>query len=538
MSSHVRSAHPDGAASGSDGYGGYAPGDGGYGTGSGDGYAYGQPYQQSLDREYEPYGQYDPYGQYQEPQGFAEQGFAGQEFAGQRFAEQGFPEQRFAGQEFAGQGFQEPHGYQHFPTEQQYPHYEQYPSQESPAQYGYPAPAEAEPFGSQPYQPGAFEQHSYDQQSFGSPPFEPSPFEAEPSGSRPFEPRSLERDTFEPGPSGPSGPSGPTSFESASFEPESEQSFEPAAAPVALGSTAATALAPAAAPRGSRPMGRGSSGPSRAQARVAARQQSKKKRRLRTGFLGVGSVAAVAVIAVAGLVHPEAAKSSTAQAGAAPAPDATRSAPADTSRSTTRETPATALAQLPGVGPSFLKQIPANTDQVLLVTGTAKDANTGTAVLYTRTADGSWLPGTAWASHNAKDGWTTDHQEGDLHSPIGVFSLTDAGGLDANPGTKLPYLHSSAFQALGTGFEGESLADAFDYVVAINYNHVPGTSPLSPDRPMGASKGGGIWVHVDHGGPTHGCVSLSKADMAELLRDLDPSKHPVIVMGDAASLKS
>jgi L,D-peptidoglycan transpeptidase YkuD (ErfK/YbiS/YcfS/YnhG family) len=273
--------------------------------------------------------------------------------------------------------------------------------------------------------------------------------------------------------------------------------------------------------------------------RAVAKARARRKRRVRNGFLGVGSVAAVAVIAVAGLLNPSTSASRTANAASVPAVDAGRSsAPADASRSVTRPTPATALKQLPGLGSGFLAQVPANAGQVLLVTGTGKDANTSTAVLYTRTADGSWLAGTAWPAHNAKDGWTTHHTAGDLHSPIGVFSLTDAGGLDPNPGTKLPYLHSSAFQAPGTGFEGESLQDAFDYVVAINYNHVPGTSPLSGDRPLGESRGGGIWVHVDHGGPTHGCVSLTKANMAILLKDLDPAKHPVIVMGDAASLSA
>jgi L,D-peptidoglycan transpeptidase YkuD (ErfK/YbiS/YcfS/YnhG family) len=279
----------------------------------------------------------------------------------------------------------------------------------------------------------------------------------------------------------------------------------------------------------------GSSQPTRAEARAAARARVRRKRLRRTSFLGVGSVAAAAVIAVAGFMNPHHANSAS-QADSSAAPVAGRTGAGDASRSVERATPAAALRQLPGLGAGFLAKVPASAQQVLLVTGKGKDQNTGTAVLYTRTAGGGWMPGPTWAARNAKDGWTTDHHAGDLHSPIGVYSLTDAGGLDPNPGTKLPYTHSSAFQAPGTGFEGESLADAFDYVVSINYNHVPGTSPLSEERPMGASRGGGIWVHVDHGGPTHGCVALAKDDMRALLLALDPSKHPVIVMGDAASL--
>ena len=50
---------------------------------------------------------------------------------------------------------------------------------------------------------------------------------------------------------------------------------------------------------------------------------------------------------------------------------------------------------------------------------------------------------------------------------------------------------------------------------------------------MGAKRGGGVWLHVDHGGPTHACVSVAKAHMKELLRTLDPDRHPVVVMGYA-----
>ena len=69
---------------------------------------------------------------------------------------------------------------------------------------------------------------------------------------------------------------------------------------------------------------------------------------------------------------------------------------------------------------------------------------------------------------------------------------------------------SRRFDARGTGFEGEPLRGSFDYVVAINYNREPGTTPLDRTRPLGDEKGGGIWIHVDHGGPTQGCVSLPR----------------------------
>jgi L,D-peptidoglycan transpeptidase YkuD (ErfK/YbiS/YcfS/YnhG family) len=211
----------------------------------------------------------------------------------------------------------------------------------------------------------------------------------------------------------------------------------------------------------------------------------------------------------------------------AAAPAAATPAPA-----TPTPSPTPTATTIAGLGPKTLARIPAGTRQVVVATGDAADSSDTTVMLWTADAEGHWTSdGTPWPAHNARDGWTSDHHMGDLHSPIGVFTLSDAGGLLANPGTKLPYHQSESFSVGGTGFEGEPLAGAFDYVVAIDYNRVPGRSPLDEAHPMGAGRGGGIWLHVDHGGPTHGCVALAKPDLVALMRALDPADHPVIVMG-------
>ena len=191
--------------------------------------------------------------------------------------------------------------------------------------------------------------------------------------------------------------------------------------------------------------------------------------------------------------------------------------------------------RLPGLGPKTLARVPAAARQVVVVTGAGKKSSSSQVVLWRR-VDGGWRRGEVWAAHNGYAGWTDKHYVGDLHSPIGVFGLTDAGGRLADPGTRLPYHRSGAFSVSGTGFEGEPLAGSFDYVIALNYNRQPGTSPMDGTKPLGEGRGGGIWIHVDHGGPTHACISLSKTHMKELLRTLDPADHPVAVLGDAASL--
>jgi L,D-peptidoglycan transpeptidase YkuD (ErfK/YbiS/YcfS/YnhG family) len=191
--------------------------------------------------------------------------------------------------------------------------------------------------------------------------------------------------------------------------------------------------------------------------------------------------------------------------------------------------------EIPGLGPGTLARIPGSARQVVLVTGRGRDSPRSTVVLYERTASG-WQKGPDWSAHNALKGWTGHHTAGDLRSPTGVYTLSDAGGLLDDPGTRLPYTRSSGFVSPGTGFEGEPLTGSFDYVIAIDYNRRPGTSPLDWTRPLGLRRGGGIWLHVDHGGPTHGCVAVAERHMKDLLLALDPARHPVVVMGDAGYL--
>jgi len=194
-----------------------------------------------------------------------------------------------------------------------------------------------------------------------------------------------------------------------------------------------------------------------------------------------------------------------------------------------------ARLELPGLGPKTLAQVPSQARQAVVVTGRGKNSSKSEVVLYERTSTG-WQPGESWPAHNALKGWSDHHMGGDLRSPIGVYGLTDAGGLLRDPGTKLTYDQGYGFQSPGTGFEGEPLQGSFDYVIAINYNRQAGASPLDWTRPLGANRGGGIWLHVDHGGPTHGCVSIAEKHMEQLLLTLDPRLRPVVVMGDAASL--
>ncbi|WP_328790012.1 MULTISPECIES: L,D-transpeptidase family protein [unclassified Streptomyces] len=188
---------------------------------------------------------------------------------------------------------------------------------------------------------------------------------------------------------------------------------------------------------------------------------------------------------------------------------------------------------LAGVSERTRARIPADSRQLVLVTGKAVDSSESTAAFYTRPAAGAdWVKAESWPARNGANGWSTERTYGDLTSPMGVFALTDAGGLlPKPPGTRLPYDEDNGFVATGLGVNGESLVGSFDYVVAIDFNRRPGRSPLDPVMPDGEDKGGNIWLHVDHDGPSQGCVGIPKAAMEKVLQTLDPAAKPVIVMG-------
>nr|WP_225098976.1 hypothetical protein [Streptomyces sp. CoH27] len=197
--------------------------------------------------------------------------------------------------------------------------------------------------------------------------------------------------------------------------------------------------------------------------------------------------------------------------------------------------PATDPTRIPGVGDRLHRWIPRNSSQVVAVYGKGEDSPDSTVVLYMKEGP-EWRPVARWAGHNGRNGWTTDHHSGDERSPVGVFGLSDAGGVLDDPGSMLPYDQDE--YAYAPTIDTEAYEHVFDYVIAIDYNRLPGTPPHDPTRPDGDDKGGGVWLHPDHGDGTAACVSVPRGAMKFLLRTLDPARHPVMVMGDKEALRA
>lgn len=203
---------------------------------------------------------------------------------------------------------------------------------------------------------------------------------------------------------------------------------------------------------------------------------------------------------------------------------------------TTKTTGPAHSVPVPGLGPETAAQIPAETSQVLVASGPDASSDTGTLSFYTF-ADGAWKKHKTFDIHNGKNGWLADRREGDKTTPAGVFTLTDAGGYRQDPGTNLPYIQDDRLPSSATVAYGPEYDRVFDYIIAIDYNRVPGTPPTDRTRPLGWDKGGGIWLHLDHDSGTSGCVTLKEKDLTWLLETIDPEAHPRIAMGPESQLQ-
>jgi L,D-peptidoglycan transpeptidase YkuD (ErfK/YbiS/YcfS/YnhG family) len=189
-----------------------------------------------------------------------------------------------------------------------------------------------------------------------------------------------------------------------------------------------------------------------------------------------------------------------------------------------------------------------------LITVEASRAGTTYATLRTwERRDGCWRA--AAGPYSARVGWAglrRDRHEGDGTTPIGTFAIgRTMYGNAANPGVRFRYkrLHC------GDWWVEDPASPAYN-----TFRHVPcGSQPPfrtpTPDmskspraypflavvefnmHPVVPGRGSGIFLHAQTGSSTNGCVSIPRADLARVLRWLDPAAKPVIAIGTTATLR-
>jgi L,D-peptidoglycan transpeptidase YkuD (ErfK/YbiS/YcfS/YnhG family) len=182
-------------------------------------------------------------------------------------------------------------------------------------------------------------------------------------------------------------------------------------------------------------------------------------------------------------------------------------------------------------------------DQVVVVTASDYGQTTATLSAYER-VNGAWhLALGPWDANIGFQGFAPPNEktEGDGRTPSGSFGFDFLFGVQSDPGVHFPYrtITDSSIvwdddpasprynQWVDTRTEDAGLSPepmyelpAYSYGAVIAYNDagVPGL-------------GSAIFLHVSTGSATAGCVSLPADDLLAVLRWLDPSRHPRIVMG-------
>jgi L,D-peptidoglycan transpeptidase YkuD (ErfK/YbiS/YcfS/YnhG family) len=192
-----------------------------------------------------------------------------------------------------------------------------------------------------------------------------------------------------------------------------------------------------------------------------------------------------------------------------------------------------------------------NATKVITVVARSSGSTTARLEAWSKAPGGGWLPhGRSVIAHVGADGLSTQASESRSATPIGSFTLTQAFGRNADPGTRLRYFRTlrsdwwisqsgplynthqrcSADCGFRQGSPNEHLyyeTPYYNYAVVIDYN--------TRNSPTGVVQGKGsaffLHVHPTGAGPTAGCVAIPQAKLVRLMRWLNPGAHPRILIG-------
>jgi L,D-peptidoglycan transpeptidase YkuD (ErfK/YbiS/YcfS/YnhG family) len=276
-------------------------------------------------------------------------------------------------------------------------------------------------------------------------------------------------------------------------------------------------------------------------------------------------LALLAVSALAGCGSASPQHSGTSLSGAASSTSDTSSAPTTSdSAATPSVPPAATTAAVPAAAPPAsviptpatsaataattalpLSYSTGSATQVITVVAASTSSTTAVLQAWDKTATGWATHGPSVVAHVGSAGLRVQTSEGLSATPIGSFTLTQAFGADANPGTALPYhlttpadwwisQPGSRYNTMQTcsgtcpftqGDPNEHLHSEvpfYNYAVVIDYN----VSPVV----QGA--GSAFFLHVNPDGkPTAGCVSIPQANLITIMKWLSPAAQPRILIG-------
>ena len=209
-------------------------------------------------------------------------------------------------------------------------------------------------------------------------------------------------------------------------------------------------------------------------------------------------------------------------------------------RTTARAAGATGAASVAAAARPASPSPPAGS-QLITVTAASYGATYATLTVY-RLSGGRWRRVLGpWTARIGRNGFAPPgrKREGDGRTPSGTFGFGFFFGVRPNPGVRFRYRQSQPSDFwdddpasprynewvdqrwADPGLDPEPMdVSGYDYGAVIAYNtaRTPGL-------------GSGIFLHVNIGTATAGCVTLPMGELLRVLRWLDPARSPRIRMG-------
>ena len=185
--------------------------------------------------------------------------------------------------------------------------------------------------------------------------------------------------------------------------------------------------------------------------------------------------------------------------------------------------------------------------QLIVVTTPTWSSTSGSLTTYEK-VDGHWrIVHAALPARLGRSGFSADHHEGDGTTPAGSFPITGIMGRQPDPGVRYAYRQLVP----GDCWVSDAASPSYNQLVSaspcVKPNEDMYAIGIGPYRylatvgynvdPVVPGLGSAIFLHrhqYDSAGrtvPTSGCVSLSEPDLLAVLRWLDPTLHPRVLMG-------
>jgi len=206
----------------------------------------------------------------------------------------------------------------------------------------------------------------------------------------------------------------------------------------------------------------------------------------------------------------------------------------------------------PNLANELAAPAPAASRQLITVEAATSRATYATARIWART-DICWAPaGGPYTARVGRNGMRENKHEGDGSTPAGTFAIgKKMYGNSPDPGVSYPYVRLRC----GDWWVEDSKSHAYNTFQRVGCRRTPPFKVTTPDlstsprayahfavveynmHPVVRGRGSGIFLHVQIGKATSGCISVRRPALIHVLRWLDPDALPQIAIGAAGSLR-